>query len=297
VTVTHPKIATDGSAGPAVRRRVAVLAIGLGLPAIVVLAGGWQAWPLFALPIVLSPSLAGRRGLIGSLVVAALVFALASGRSGPDGAELTLGLVGFGLAAVAVGSMRRASSRELRRVAAISFTDRLTGLYNYGFLMDALKRECRRSDRYGTSLALVLFDVDRFKAFNDRYGHEAGNRLLVEVARALDGCRRASDVAARYGGEEFALLVSGAPEEAVQAAERVRAAVAEVRIQVQGGESVGVTVSAGVAGYVAEEGGDGELMVDRADTSLYWSKENGRDQVSLFSPEHRWARSRLARAS
>lgn len=296
MTVTHPKISTEG-AGQAVRRRVVVLAVGLGALAILVLGlGVWQAWPLFALPIVVSGPLAGRRGLAGAIAATAFVFALLTGVPGPDGAELAVGLAAFSLAAAAVGSMRRSSARELRRVAAISFTDRLTGLYNYGYFMDALQRECRRSDRYGLPLALVLFDVDRFKAFNDRFGHEAGNRLLVEVGREIDRVKRGSDVAARYGGEEFALLVAGTPEEAVEAAERVRRAVGEVRIPVQGGEQVGVTISAGVAGYVAQEG-DGELMVDQADTSLYWSKESGRDRVSLFAPEHRWARSRMARAS
>jgi diguanylate cyclase (GGDEF)-like protein len=83
--------------------------------------------------------------------------------------------------------------------------------------------------------------------------------------------------------------VPGPAEEAMEAAERIRAAVSEVRVVVAGGETAGTTVSAGVADYLNGGGDDGTRMMDQADKALYHSKESGRDRVSLYAPEHRWA--------
>jgi diguanylate cyclase (GGDEF)-like protein len=135
----------------------------------------------------------------------------------------------------------------------------------------------------------VLLDLDHFKAFNDEHGHEAGNRLLAAVGEAIRRSTRASDVAARFGGEEFALIVPGPAEEAIEAAKRIRVAVAEVSIVVAGGEAAGTTISAGVADQLNGSGDDGARMLDQADKALYYSKAAGRDRVSLFTPEHRWA--------
>ena len=137
-------------------------------------------------------------------------------------------------AGVAVGAGHRAQERAAARIASLSLVDRLTGVHNYAFFEDALPRECRRAERYGLPLSLVLLDLDRFKAFNDRHGHDAGNRLLTAVGEAIRANSRASDIAARYGGEEFALIVPGPAEEAMEAAERIRSAVAGMRVMVAG---------------------------------------------------------------
>jgi diguanylate cyclase (GGDEF)-like protein len=277
------------------RRRALLLAAAFAVPTLVILGlDAHQLWPLLLFPMLLAMPLAGIRGLVVTATAVAMVLALV-GENGPGGTELTAGWIAFTLAALAVGRSRQITRRELDRVSSASLTDRLTGLYNYGYFADALARECRRADRYDTPLSLVLLDLDGFKAFNDRHGHEAGNRLLAAVGETIASCRRSSDVAARFGGEEFALLVPGEAHEATEAAERIRRAVAEISLVVSGGEPVGTTISAGVAPYV-HGSGDGHRMLDQADHALYRSKDDGRDRVSLFEPSHRWLRAGAAGA-
>lgn len=286
-TVRVPR--EDEAPRDAARRRAVLLAVAVAVPAALVLAGATSGWALFALPLALAIPLAGAQGLAASGVVAALVCALASGRDGADGAAMTLGLGAFVATAVAVGVGHRAQERAAARIADQSLVDRLTGVHNYAFFEDALPRECLRAERYGLPLSLVLLDLDCFKAFNDRHGHDAGNRLLAAVGEAIRVSCRSSDIAARFGGEEFALIVPGPAEEAMEAAERIRAAVAGVRVMVAGGETAGTTISAGVADNRHGGGDRGERMLDQADKALYHSKSSGRDRVSLFAPEHRWA--------
>jgi diguanylate cyclase (GGDEF)-like protein len=271
------------------RRRAVLLGVALVVPAVLVLAGVTSAWVLFALPLALAVPLGGRRGFAAAGVCAALVLAFASGRPGVDGAALGLGLAVFAATGLVVGLGHRAQERDSARIASLSLTDRLTGVHNYAFFEDALPRECRRAARYGLPLSLVLLDLDRFKAFNDRFGHDAGNRLLSAVGDAIRDNSRASDIAARFGGEEFAVIIPGPASEALEAAERIRAAVAGVRVLVAGGEGVGTTISAGVADLPPDAHDDGASLLEQADKALYHSKAAGRDRVSLFSPEQRWA--------
>lgn len=233
--------------------------------------------------------LGGPRGLAATGAVASVCVAYASGRPGADGVVMATGVLAFLAAGGAVGAGHRALERDARRIAEVSLTDRLTGVHNYAYFADALPRECRRAERYGVPLSLIVFDLDRFKAFNDRHGHDAGNRLLAGVGEAIRANCRASDIAARFGGEEFALIVPGPAEEALEAAERIRVAVARVSVLVSGGETAGTTISAGVADFESGRADDGTRMLDRADKALYHSKDSGRDRVSLFAPEHRWA--------
>ena len=272
------------------RRRAVLLGVAVAVPALLVLVGVDAAWPLFALPLALAVPLGGRRGFAVALVCAALVCALASGRAGVDGAAIGLGLAVFAATGLVVGFGHASQQRDAARIASLSLTDRLTGVHNYAFFEDALPRECRRAARYGLPLSLVLLDLDRFKAFNDRFGHDAGNRLLAGVGDAIRANSRGSDIVARYGGEEFAIIVPGPAAEALEAAERIRDAVGRVRVLVAGGQGVGTTISAGVADMpLGTADDDGSRLMDQADKALYHSKATGRDRVSLFSPEHRWA--------
>ena len=93
---------------------------------------------------------------------------------------------------------------------------------DYDFFAESLRSEVARVRRYGGCVALVILDLDRFKAFNDRHGHGAGNRLLASVGQTIAREKRDADVAARFGGEEFAVLVSGRTGDGVRAAERLR---------------------------------------------------------------------------
>jgi diguanylate cyclase (GGDEF)-like protein len=178
-------------------------------------------------------------------------------------------------AAAALGSVVIGRRRAvlLRRAA---FTDRLTGLYRYEYFADALPREIERVRRYGTELSLVVFDLDRFKDFNDRHGHAAGNQLLHGVGRTLLRETRGTDLAARFGGEELIVLVQGGAYDAGLLAERVRKAVSELAVRVPDGLA-GTTISAGVATFPREP--DAASLLDAADGALYEAKRMGRDQV------------------
>ncbi len=273
----------------AAQRRALLLAAAIVAPTILILAGVVAAWPLYALPLALALPLGGHRGMGAAATTAGLTVALVSGRPEVDAAAMALGLGAFVLTGIAVGAGHQAQIRDTERIASLSFTDRLTGVHNYAFFADALLRECQRAERYGLSLSLIVLDLDRFKAFNDQWGHDAGNRLLAAVGQAIRSNSRSTDIAARFGGEEFALIIPGPAEEALEAAERIRAAVAKVTVVVSGGDSVGTTVSAGVADFLNGTGDTGERLLDQADKALYHSKASGRDRVSLFTPEHRWA--------
>jgi diguanylate cyclase (GGDEF)-like protein len=161
-------------------------------------------------------------------------------------------------------------------------TDALTGLPNRATFLERARRELARTERSGSSLALVMLDIDHFKRFNDRYGHQAGDRVLAQVGRAVAGAVRGIDLAGRYGGEEIVLaLVDVETDAAVAAVERVRAAVAEVRIP---HVPEAVTASAGVALHSgAFERADLAGLIRRADEALYRSKAAGRDRTTLES--------------
>lgn len=167
-----------------------------------------------------------------------------------------------------------------RRLVERATTDALTGLPNRATFLERAARELARAERSGSSLAVVLLDVDHFKRFNDRYGHLAGDRVLALAGRAVAGAVRGIDVAGRYGGEEIVLLLVDVEAEAALAAvERVRAAISAVRVP-QVPEAV--TASAGVAlHHGAFDRADVPALLRRADAALYRSKAAGRDRASL----------------
>jgi diguanylate cyclase (GGDEF)-like protein len=260
-------------------RRVVLLAGLLAIVAIVTLFGAVSAWPLFAAPTMVAFALAGPLGLALAGGTSAAVFVVIADRPGASAVVLAIAWGAFMVASLTVGARHEKVSRDLARVAGASLRDRLTGLYNFAFFSDSLRRECQRVTRYGGELSLVLFDLDAFKSFNDTHGHEAGNRLLAEVGRVLESVRRSADVVARYGGEEFVLLVPGPPEAAAEAAERIRTAVSRVIVDVGRGQHDGRTISAGVASY--RRGDPPEHLIEEADRALYLSKRRGRNRVSV----------------
>ncbi len=167
------------------------------------------------------------------------------------------------------------------------YIDQLTGLHNYRFFQMTLEREVQRVKRYGTPLSLVIFDVDNFKQFNDRYGHLAGNRALVLVARALVSSVRDTDTVVRYGGEEFvAILPETTKTGALRVAERARRRVETGLVKISGGRSGVVTVSGGVAQFEVDAGTSEEL-VKKADRALYISKSRGKNMVTPYVVERR----------
>jgi diguanylate cyclase (GGDEF)-like protein len=159
-----------------------------------------------------------------------------------------------------------------------AFVDDVTGVYNARYLFTALEHEIRRAERYGSSLALLFLDVDRFKLVNDQHGHLVGSRTLRRLAELLAGCIRQVDTLARYGGDEFTiLLVDTGLEPGLAIAERIRAAVAENRFETRGKEPLSITVSIGVAAFPTH-GTTSEALLDVADKAMYRAKSLGRDR-------------------
>lgn len=205
---------------------------------------------------------------------------LAWGRS-PDGwaPEMPLVKTVAEKVGLAFGNLRL--REELSRQALI---DPLTGLHNRRWLETCLKERVARHTRGGQGFAVLMIDIDHFKSINDRYGHDAGDRALQEIARVLSTSVRDSEASARLGGEEFTVLVDTLDSsEAVAVAERVRQSVQGLRIHAHGQDLPPMTVSIGVALY-PHHGDDLPQVLGRADEALYASKNNGRNQVRLPAP-------------
>jgi diguanylate cyclase (GGDEF)-like protein/PAS domain S-box-containing protein len=166
---------------------------------------------------------------------------------------------------------------ELRRLSA---TDPLTGLYNRRHLAEALGKELERSRRHRLPLSVLICDVDHFKLFNDRYGHECGDLVLRMVAQQLTAALRTHDLPCRYGGEEFvAVLPSTSQAGAYSVAERLRRDIAAAEVN-----GLHVTVSVGVASFPWVAADSPQALVDAADRALYDAKEAGRNRVRVARP-------------
>jgi len=167
--------------------------------------------------------------------------------------------------------------RQLADLALASRRDPLTGLPNRRAFEEDLAREVARAARTGEPLAVVMLDLDRFKAVNDGYGHAAGDAVLRALAARAQGAVRAGDVVARLGGEELGLLLPGADlARAAEVAERLRAALAALPVDAAG-HALAVTASLGCA--VLAPGEPPEALVARADARLYDAKRDGRNVV------------------
>jgi diguanylate cyclase (GGDEF)-like protein len=167
---------------------------------------------------------------------------------------------------------------ELRK---LSITDGLTQLYNSRYFYAQLKGEIERCNRYGHKLSLLLLDIDKFKEYNDSYGHLEGDKILVRLGRIIKSCLRKMDTAYRYGGEEFTIILPGTHgEEARTVAERLRSAVAVEDFTDGRNTDLKITISIGVTQYRLEE--KISRFVQRADQAMYRSKQAGRDRVSCI---------------
>jgi len=161
-----------------------------------------------------------------------------------------------------------------------AITDELTGLVNRRRFLDALRSEIMRGQRLGGRLSVVLADLDGFKLVNDRFGHHAGDEVLIAFADLLRAHGRDVDVAARLGGEEFAVLLPETGLDGASAvADRLRLSLAELQIPLGVGEKVMVTASFGVAELGESQSVDALLRA--ADSALYRAKEHGKNRVEL----------------
>jgi diguanylate cyclase (GGDEF)-like protein len=160
-----------------------------------------------------------------------------------------------------------------------SIRDPLTGLFNRRYTEETMERELHRASRSAETLAVLMIDVDHFKQFNDRFGHEAGDQVLCEIAKVLTSHARGSDMVSRMGGEEFLVVLPGARgDDAEKKAQELRAEVAKLRI-VHAGRDLGeVTISIGVAIH-PQHGATTLELLRVADAALYTAKREGRDRV------------------
>jgi len=176
-----------------------------------------------------------------------------------------------------------AANRELEK---LSHQDGLTGIANRRYFDGYLSTELRRAAREHQPLSLILSDVDQFKAFNDCYGHQAGDDCLRRIAAALGSVgRRPADVAARYGGEEFAMVLPGTDlDGAVDVAQSVSRVIDSLAIaHARSTVSKSVTLSQGVVSLTPEKESPPEDLIQRADQALYQAKQQGRNRFVVFA--------------
>jgi diguanylate cyclase (GGDEF)-like protein len=212
---------------------------------------------------------------------------------------LVLSVVGLGFAVLlrelkmterALEDKVRERTRALQdanvRLTALSTTDALTGLANRRQFDHVLELEWDRARRAGEPLALLMLDVDWFKAYNDRYGHQMGDDCLRSIANIFtDKTRRSSDLVARYGGEEFALIVPSTDAEgASTVAEAIRQAVQAFDLMHEDSTYGVITVSIGAAVMVPVAGQNPTVLLAAADRALYQAKQTGRNRAIVTDP-------------
>jgi diguanylate cyclase (GGDEF)-like protein len=179
--------------------------------------------------------------------------------------------------------LRRSESEEISALKRSANMDPLTSLHNQGYFRRASSRRITQSRNYGVPLSLAMLDLDDFKAYNDVFGHEAGNAMLRLVADILKRSFRADDIVARYGGEEFVVLLSTTQENAETVLERVRRQIETYTSPENNGRAKRrVTVSVGISGLTRDMRSL-EDLIENADRALYQAKSGGKNRVVTSS--------------
>ena len=184
------------------------------------------------------------------------------------------------IASLATVAINNASLLEM------SSTDMMTHLRLKYFFFNQLTEAIDKAYQTDENIAVLMFDIDFFKKFNDTYGHECGDFVLISVANIIKSSLRETDIASRYGGEEFTVLLrKGKKEEAMKVAERIRKKIEDYDF-VYNDQHLHVTVSGGVSVFDKEKNPVElpNIFVNQADSGLYMSKNNGRNQVTFFDP-------------
>ncbi len=173
---------------------------------------------------------------------------------------------------------RKQMELELQQKA---YTDYLTEVSNRGHFMELGEKELSRSLRYEAPLAILMLDIDWFKRINDSYGHKLGDMVLKKLADICRSTLREIDIIGRMGGEEFAILLPETDQQqGLEVAERLRVAIADMKIPMKDGLPVQITVSIGVASVVSDDD-NMDILLNRADEALYQAKKNGRNRVCV----------------
>ena len=184
----------------------------------------------------------------------------------------------FALVFGAMGTVRHRLEEEnkqlIESLTSLATTDALTGLHNRRYFHETLAREVARAQRYDRQLALIVFDLDEFKAINDRIGHLSGDAVLAETAERVRDVVRSADIACRVGGDEFAVILpESSTADADQLYHRLRGAVSSRPV----GQAGRLSLSAGIADLLPDD--DPTRFFERADEALYRAKELGKGQV------------------
>jgi diguanylate cyclase (GGDEF)-like protein len=176
-------------------------------------------------------------------------------------------------------SLALANLQLRESLALLSLSDPLTGLYNRRFMEETLARELSRVSRNEGTLVIAMLDIDRFKDFNDAYGHDAGDFVLKEFAAQMKRFRHGTDVSCRYGGEEFVLILPEiAPETAVERLDQLRRSIGELSLDYHGRVLPPITVSIGVASFPGN-GTNAAVLIRTADEAMYRAKREGRNRL------------------
>lgn len=201
---------------------------------------------------------------------------------GVDGDIKNIAIVIYDVTDAAVGKQELESAND--ELASLSRTDRLTKLNNRGYWEECLAAEFERYKRTSQPVTLIMFDIDHFKKVNDSYGHQAGDEVIRQVSKTLRRTIRKTDIAGRYGGEEFGvLLIDTTCENAHILAERLRKRIQALSVQ-HGGQEIRFNISLGISELNADVK-DYKQWLEQSDQALYFSKENGRNQTTVYSKE------------
>ncbi|MGJ8669191.1 MAG: GGDEF domain-containing protein [Oceanococcus sp.] len=193
-----------------------------------------------------------------------------------------------------VSQLSASGISDARRLASLEhqcMTDGLTGIFNRRYFDQQVLAEQKRARRQKQPMSLMLIDIDHFKQFNDSFGHQAGDQVLIRVCQLISSLSRSNDVVARYGGEEIAVIASGNDLEAAAVqAERLRKTIAETKFDLGRGTPQRVTVSIGVTQAHGLDAGQSGAIIGRADKALYLAKESGRNRVERLHERRSVAR-------
>lgn len=170
-------------------------------------------------------------------------------------------------------------SKDYEHTYKLAVTDGLTEMYNHRYFQEQMIMNVGNVSRYGGSFSLILIDIDFFKKFNDKHGHQSGDAVLRQVAQTIKKNIRTSDIPCRYGGEEMAIILTNTKkDDAVTTAKKVWSAIRERKFELADGNWANVTISVGVAA-MPDNGNNPQELIEFADKCLYKAKQNGRDQV------------------
>ena len=170
-------------------------------------------------------------------------------------------------------------SKDYEHTYKLAVTDGLTEMYNHRYFQEQMIMNVGNVSRYGGNFSLILIDIDFFKKFNDKHGHQSGDAVLRQVAQTIKKNIRTCDIPCRYGGEEMSIILANtAKEDAITVAKKVWSAIRERKFELADGNWANVTISVGVA-TMPDNGKNPQELIEYADKCLYKAKQNGRDQV------------------